>query len=187
MSKQIWMGSLFAASVALLGCDRESSVKRETEDLKEAQQQSPEVARDLERQANEAKKEVVRLEEKAALAKQGVTDEVLEERKELNEALKRQEQHVREEVKEAQGAAAVHNTDSERAAQELQRTERVQRMEAEVHTETRAVPGTGKQVEVTREQQQIPVEHNRVIERENTRTGDPAAPAPGVTTDTPRR
>jgi hypothetical protein len=39
-----------------------------------------------------------RLEEKLAWARQGVTDQVTGERKELKEALKEQEQRVREEV-----------------------------------------------------------------------------------------
>ena len=63
MTKQIWIGGLLAANLMLLGCDRQSKVKEEVEDLKEAQQNSPQVAKDLENQALEAKKEVERLEE----------------------------------------------------------------------------------------------------------------------------
>ena len=112
----------------------------------------------------------------------------MEERKELNEALKRQEKHVQEEVKEAQGAAAKLNTDSERAAQELQRTQNVQRVEAEVRTETRTVPGGGTDVQVTREQEQIPIERNRVIETQRPSRGtapENTQPSPGNTQPSP--
>lgn len=153
-----------AASLTMFGCDRESSVQSELEDLKEAQQESPEVAEELRQQLKEAKSEVVRLEEKLALAKQGVTDEVMEEREEVKEALKSGEQDVHEELKEARGAAAEHNAATDRAIEHLEKTQPEQRVEAQVNTETTAVPTTSD-IEVTREQKQIAIEKSRLVEQ----------------------
>jgi hypothetical protein len=164
MKKQVWIGSVLAASLSVLGCNKGANVEKEVEDLREAQQNSPNVEKQLQDQLANAKSEVVRLEEKAALAKQGVTDEVVEERQELKEALKKQENEVREEVKEAQGAAAAHNQDSQKAVQHLEKSQPTQRVEARVKTETTSVP-TGSKVEVTREQQQIPIENSKLTDQ----------------------
>lgn len=153
-----------AASLTMLGCDRESSVEHEVEELKEAQQESPQVAEDLRQQLEEAKSEVERLEEKLALAQQGVTDEVMEEREDVKQALKSAEQDVRDEVKEARGAAAEHNAATDKAIKHLEKTQPDQRVEAQVKTETTAVPTTSD-VEVTREQKQIAIEKSRLVEQ----------------------
>ena len=62
MNRQIkCTGALWVLALCLGGC--ESRVEREMEDLKEAEQNSPKVAAELERDLAKAKAEVVRLEE----------------------------------------------------------------------------------------------------------------------------
>ena len=185
MHKQIWMGPLFASVLGVLGCDRGTRVEHEMKELQEAQQESPQVANQLQRDLEKAKSDVVRLEEKVALAKQGVTDEVVEERNDVKEALKRQEEHVREEVAEAQGAAAAHNQAAGKAVQQLEKTQPAQRVEATVKTETRNVP-TGASVEVNREQQQVPIENTRVIEQNRAPAGSTSTTTT-TTTERPTR
>jgi hypothetical protein len=163
-SKYIWTCALLAAGVSLSGCDRESKIADEVGDLREAQQNSPKVAADLEQELARAKAEVVRLEEQLALARQGVTNDVIEERKELKNALNEQQKEVKEEITEAQKAAQQHNTESEVAQQELQRTQAKEVVKAQVRTETQVTP-IGKEVEIHREQTSIPIETNRVVER----------------------
>lgn len=157
-----WGGGLLAAGLLLGACDKAAHIDDESKDLQEAQREAPKVASELQKELNSAKAEVIRLEQKLAMAKQGVTDEVLEERAELKEALKREGQHVREEVNEAQGAARELNADSERARQQLERTQ-PQRVEAKLNTETQVVPSTST-VQVTKEQVQVPIERTQVVE-----------------------
>jgi hypothetical protein len=181
MRNHVWIVGALVASLTVLGCNKGENVEKEVEDLREAQQNSPNVEKQLQEQLTNAKSEVVRLEEKAALARQGVTDEVVEERQELKEALKKQEQEVREEVKEAQGAAADHNTDSQKALQHLEKSQPTEQVQARVKTETTTTP-TGSKVEVTREQQQIPIENSKMVEK-----SAPAAQPTTTTTTTAER
>ena len=151
------------AALLLLGCDR-GDVNKQVEDLKQAQAESPKVASELQRELEEKKAEVVQLEEKVALAKQGVTDEVQREKHEVKEALKENEQRVREKVEEAQGAAREQTSHGENAAPQLEQTENAKRVVARVKTETRVVPTQGE-TEVRTETEQLPVENTRVVER----------------------
>jgi transcription elongation GreA/GreB family factor len=161
-SMKHWGGGLLAAGLLLGGCDRAAQVDNESKDLQQAQQEAPRVANDLQKDLDSAKAEVVRLEQKVAMAKEGVTDDVLKERDELKEALKKEDQHVRQEVNEAQGAARELNADSERAKQQLQQTQ-PQHVEARVKTETQVVPSTST-VQVTKEQVQVPIDRTQVTE-----------------------
>jgi len=158
---------LLLAGLAVFGCeqDKRSAVGREIDDLKRAEQESPRVVQDLEKRLAEAKNDVAQLEQKLVLARQGITDDVMKERGELKHALNEQDKHVSNEIKEAQGAAKNYNTESERARQELERTIPAQDVRTQVKTETQVVPGK-TEVEAQREQVQIPVVKERVIERE---------------------
>ena len=167
-TKHLWMSGLLAAALAV-GCDKTGDVNKEVDELKQAQNESPKVAGDLQQQLDDKKAEVAQLQEKVALAKQGVTDDVVKEKEDVKEAMKKEEQEVREKVQEAQGAAKAHNDQGENAARQLQETENAQRVKAEVKTETTVVPSETK-TEVRTEQHQVPVENSRVVERRTTTT-----------------
>ena len=163
MNRQIkCTGALWALALCLGGC--ESRVEREMEDLKKAEQNSPKVAADLERDLAKAKAEVVRLEEKLALARQGITDDVKEERKELQGALRKQGQEVKEEIGEAQRAAREHSAESNVAQQQLERTRPTEQVKADVHTDVERTPVRGE-VEVQQKETTITVPQTEVKER----------------------
>jgi len=180
MTNSPMRGAAFAAVLALFGCDQKTQVNREIEDLKKAQQDSPEEARKIEHDLNEAKKEVVRLEEKAALAKQGVTDQVLKEQEDVKKALGKQQQEVKEDVAEAQNEAQNLNKNVTSAQRELDKVQSAKRVQAKVETQTQVMPGATK-VEVEKQQTQVPIEQNRLVERTNTQ---PAGPTEQRTTTT---
>lgn len=177
MRKSIWL--LLIAGLATAGCDRKSEVNEEVNDLKQAQQESPEVAQELRQELEERKAEVAKLQEKLTLAERGVTDRVVEERNELKEAVKRQEQNVNREVKEAQGAAQGLNTDAERARRELEATKGPGRVEAQVNTEQTVTP-TENTVEVQKQQQNVPIETTKTVERRMEQGTKPAEGAPAA-------
>jgi len=133
------------------------------------------VAKSLEQQLTDAKAEVARLEEQLAMARQGVTTDVLKERNDLNNALHDQQKRVVKEVNEAESVARVHNEDTERARKELERTQPAQRVEARVKTETTVVPNNeAARVETTTQQATIPVETSRVVETQQAEQATPA-------------
>ena len=167
-TKQLWTSGLLAAAL-VVGCDKSSDVNKEVDELKQAQNESPKVAGDLQQELDNKKAEVVQLQEKVALAKQGVTDEVIKEKEDVKEAMKNEEQEVREKIAEAQGAAKAHSDQGENAARQLQQTENAQQVKAHVKTETTVVPSQTK-TEVKTEEHQVPVENSRVVERRTTTT-----------------
>lgn len=174
-SKQSLAGTALAVVLSLVGCDQRGDVDKQIEDLKKAEQESPQKAQELNKELNEAKQNVVRLEEKHALAKQGVTDDVIKEKAELQKALGKEEQEVKKEVSEAQGKAHEHNTDVNAAQAELQKVQSAQQVKARVSTETQVVPNQN-QMQVETRQQQIPIEQKQLVERKNEQ------PAVGATT-----
>jgi hypothetical protein len=112
--------STTAACLALaFGCDEQTEVQRQTRDLQEAQKNIGQVTQELESELAKSKADVIRLEQKVAMARQGMTDDVLENQKELQEALKAQEQKVQSELGEAKREAQIHNRDSEAALKQL--------------------------------------------------------------------
>lgn len=162
--KYLGCGALLAMGLSVVGCDHDTRVEREIDDLRQAQRESPDVVRELEEDLNRAKAEVVRLEEELALAKQGITRDVLEQRKELKDALDKQTEHVKEEVREAQQASRRQARTSDVAERELEKATPTAEVKAQVHTETQTTP-TGDDVQVRHEQTNVPVETSRVIER----------------------
>ncbi|HKU37152.1 MAG TPA: hypothetical protein VJR89_03375 [Polyangiales bacterium] len=147
-----------------VGCNQKSEVREEVKDLEQARQESPSVAQDLRQELDQKKAEVAKLEEKLALAERGVTDRVVQERKELNQAVQRQENDVRREVKEAQSAAQAQSADAERARRELEATKNPGRVETQVQSDHKVVP-SNTDVEVKKQQEQVPIETTRTIER----------------------
>jgi phage-related tail protein len=158
MHRNLKQPALLTALALALACQRgeKSDVEQQTKELREAQSRSPEVAKNLEADLAKAKAEVVRLEQKLALARQGVTDDVLNERKDLEQSLQNQERHVQSEINEAKREAAQHNQDTLKATQALQGTQPPQ-VRAEVKTETRVTPAPAPSVQTTERQELIPV------------------------------
>jgi hypothetical protein len=146
-----------ATCIVALACDQQREVQQEAQDLREAKSKVGNVTAELQADLDKAKAEVVRLEEKLAMARQGVTDEVLSERKELQESLKEQEQKVKGDVQEAKREAQQHNQDTEQAARELEKTAPPARVEAKVSTETQVVERQRTPVQTTERQELIPV------------------------------
>ncbi len=124
-----------SALCLLAACDR-NDVAEEVEDLQEARAAAPEEASAIEAELKEAKQRVVMLEKKLALARQGVTDEVVEERAELAAELEEQEAEVSAEVAEAADMAAEHNKEADMAQRALSKGKRVTNVDAKVTTTT---------------------------------------------------
>jgi TolA-binding protein len=122
MNRWIRMSALTACVASALACDEQTEVQRQTRDLQEAQKNVGTVTQQLESQLAEAKTDVARLEQKVALARQGLTDDVLENQKELQAALKAQEGKVQTELGEAKREAQIHNRDSEAALKQLEQS-----------------------------------------------------------------
>jgi hypothetical protein len=138
-------------------CNRgRSDVQQQTQELREAQNNSPKVAKDLEADLEKAKAEVVRVEKKLALARQGITDDVIAERKDLEQSLRAQGQKVQGEIDEAKHLSEANQQDTAKATQQLQETQMPARVEAEVQSQSNVVPSTTR-VETTQRQELIPV------------------------------
>ena len=103
-------------------CDHDTEVQRQTRELERAQKEVPEVTAQLEKDLTRTRGEVVQLEAKLALAQQGLTEDVIENQRELEQALKDQQQQVRTELGEAQREAEIHDRDTAAALKQLQQT-----------------------------------------------------------------
>ena len=95
------MSAVSACFALALACESQTDVQRQTRDLQEAQKNVGKVTQELESQLASAKATVARLEQKVALARQGLTDDVLENQKELTQALQAQERKVQSELGQA--------------------------------------------------------------------------------------
>jgi hypothetical protein len=166
MYRSIWISAaagVLSASFTL-ACDRDREVREESQDLTEARKNTGVVANELEQELREAKAEVVRLEKQLAMAREGVTEEVLTERRELQSALEEQGQNVEKEIEEAKREAQQHNQEAEQARQQLEQTQ-VPSVEAEVQTQTQVVKKRTP-VGATQEQETIEVQRVRGVDRE---------------------
>ena len=105
-----------------MACNHDTEVQRQTRELERAQKEVPEVTAQLESDLTRARGDVAHLEAKLALARQGLTDDVIENQRELEQALKEQQQLVRSELSEAQHEAEVHDRDTTAALKQLQQT-----------------------------------------------------------------
>jgi TolA-binding protein len=115
-------GALSAGFALALACDQHTHVERQTRDLQEAQKNVGKETQELESQLAKAKADVARLEQKIALARQGLTDDVLDNQKELTEALKAQGHEVQSELGEVKREAEIHGRDTEAALKQLGQT-----------------------------------------------------------------
>jgi hypothetical protein len=150
--------STLTACVALaFGCDQQTEVQRQTHDLQEAQKNVAQVTQELEGELERAKADVIRLEQKVALARQGLTDDVLENQKELQAALQAQERRVSDELGEAKREAQIHSRDTEAALKQLGQA-----------------PAPAEQPAAAAPAEDMPLEP------------PPAAPAPPAASDAPR-
>lgn len=157
MIRHSGLACLVASLGLSLACEQGSHVEAETRDLAEAQNNTGNVAKDLEAKLQEAKAEVIELEKKLALAREGVTDDVLRERSELQGALDSQRREVQEEVNEAQREAQVLNKDADKAMQQLRQTQPPAQVDARLNTETNVVRGTQQTVESPPRNELVPV------------------------------
>ena len=164
-----WGFACLAASLGLgLACNKGSNIESETRDLVEAQKNSVNVAKDHEERMQKAKAEVVELEKKLALAREGITDDVLMERTELQGALDDKRREVQKDINEARREAQVLNKDTDRATQHLQQTQPPAQVDTRLKTETDVVRGAQQQVESPPRNEIVPV-----------RGGPEQEPAPG--------
>jgi ribosomal protein L29 len=148
-------------SLGAVACEEDGGdVESELQDLEEAREQAPEVSQELQQQLEESKAEVVRLEEQLALAQQGITDEVREERQDLAESLAEEQQDVRQEIGETREEAQRYNQMSDEARQALRETQGAT-VEARVDTETEVTPRQGE-IESQRVETTIPLETTEV-------------------------
>lgn len=178
MNRDVKFGAILTVFSVALACNRDHTTEVETQarDLREAQNRSPQVVKELETDLAKAKEEVVRLEQKLVLARQGITDEVVAERKELEESLKDQERRVQTEISEAKREAEQHNVDTVKAQQALQETNPPE-VAAEVNTETHVKPSATPPAQTTERQELIPVRGRETTTTTETRT-EPAPAAP---------
>jgi hypothetical protein len=157
MSRYVCVGTMAICLGIVNGCqDSRSDVQQQTRDLSEAQNRSPEVAKQIESDLAKAKAEVVELEKKLALARQGVTDDVIQQKAELEQSLHEQQRKVEGAIKDAKRQAEASSQDTAKAAQQLQQVKVPANVEAEVQTRTQVVPGNN-QVQVREKQDLIPV------------------------------
>ena len=167
------VGALLTLGLCAGGCSSDTRVTHELKQLKQAEQDSPKVASEIQKDLDKAKAEVVRLEEELALAKQGITKDVLEERKDLKDALKAQSDDVQEEIIVAKRASREHTSQADVARNELERTMHKEHVEARVRTETQVTP-VQNDVTVQKQTTTIPVENAQVVERTTATPIDPA-------------
>ncbi len=147
-----------AASLGLsLACNRGPDIEEQTRELAEARTNTGSVAKDLEAELQKAKAEVAELEKKLALAREGITDEVLEERKELQGALESQRREVQKDVNEARRESQLLDKGTDRAMQQLQETQPPAKVDTQVKTETDVVRGAQQQVEAPTREEIVPV------------------------------
>lgn len=147
-----------AVSLGLsLACNQRPDIEAETRDLAEARNNTGNVVKDLETRLDKAKAEVVELEKKLALAREGVTDDVIKERAELEGALNAQRQEVQKDINEARRESEVLNKNSDRAMQQLEETQPPAQVDARLKTETDVVRGTQQQVEAPARNEIVPV------------------------------
>ncbi len=175
------LGTIGLSAFLILGCDRQTDqVGAEIEDLKEARQNTQGEVQRLSEELEEAKQDVVDLEEKLALAERGLTDEVLRERAELADALKKQGKEVKQEVNEAQGAAQQHSKHTGQAEQLLQETQPPKQVKGEVQSQSEVVPDTSR-VRSGSEEERVIISKVRGVDEEEedaTITEDAGDPEP---------
>jgi len=122
MNRWAKTGVATACIMLAFACDEQTEVQRQTHELEEAQKSVAKVTEQLATDLDKAKGDVARLEQKLAMARQGLTDVVFENQRELHDALKAQEHKVETELKEATHEAEVHSRDTEVALRTLGQT-----------------------------------------------------------------
>lgn len=175
MLRQITVAGFATCLLCGLGCDRRSNVEQETRELREAQNQSPEVTKQIQTDLDKAKAEVVRLEKKLALARQGITDDVIRERQDVERALQEQERRVQGQVNEAKREAERNNRDIANATQPLEQTRPPAAVTAEVQSRSSVQPSPPATVGTVERQEVIPV-RGRETAHTATDAGAPAQP-----------
>ena len=154
-----------------LGCDDRESVQEAMGELQSARQNTGNVAGELRSDLKQAKQHVAVIEKKLALAERGITDEVLEQRRELVEALKRDGEDVSGEIAEVRGSAREHNELLDESRKLLQQTQPPGSVEA--RGQSIVVDPEGSPIHLERREESIVLEdvHGAPGQQDN---GDPA-------------
>lgn len=133
----LWAGPPLLCLLLLGACDGQAgSVEQELSDLQTARANVANEVDELRNELGESRERVRELEIKLARAKQGLTEEVVEERKELEEALEQAQSQTAEEVQEARELSQELRQQGPAARDELTR---VKQLEAKVDSRTPAV------------------------------------------------
>src|SRR6187431_1494697 len=119
MHRWAWT-SAFGTCVALtLACERETELQRRTHELEHAREEAPQVTARLEKELAGAKGDVARLEEKLGLARRGLTDDVLDKQRELQQAMRDQQLQLQGDLNQAQREAQLLSRDTAAALKQL--------------------------------------------------------------------
>lgn len=156
--------ALTMASVLTFAC--EDSVQDEMQDLREARENAPREVQELRQELEESKQRVKQLEEDLARAERGVTGDVIEERRELTEALKEERQNVRGELNEAQREALEHNKKVEASEGALEETTPPQ-VEAQVDSKAEVQEGQ-EEIDTHEREESVTVKGIEGVETEET-------------------
>ena len=139
----------------------DSPIAEATEELKEAAEDRDRGdVEDLREEFKEAKTKLASLREQIARADEGVTEEMMEARRELKEVMRQEMKHVRKEIAEAEAAARAYNALNDEAAALLDETA-PPRVNAEVEVRLRELPAQAG-IESSKKVERIEYETNRV-------------------------
>jgi TolA-binding protein len=104
-----------------LGCEKD--VETEVKDLRDARERAPQVVQELRDELSRTERRASVLREKLKHAEEGLTDEVLQERADVEQALEEQEQATRREVRQVDQELRTLRKATDRAERELERPE----------------------------------------------------------------
>ncbi len=129
-----WCAGVLVLSVS--GCDRGYDAPGEMRDLREARKSSGEVVKRLEADLEEARANLESIQKELALARRGITDEVIEERADLAKALTKDRKGIQNDISKAEGEAEKYEENTKAAANLLKETTVPEAVEAQGHTST---------------------------------------------------
>jgi uncharacterized protein YoxC len=158
--------ALTATSILTFAC--EDSVQDEMQDLREAREGTQAEVDELRQELQASKERVKQLEKDLAMAERGVTQDVLEERQELGEALKEERQEVRGELNEAQQEAQEHNKKIDASKGALEQTTPPE-VEAQVESKAEVKEGESE-IDTHEREESVRVKGIEGIETEETET-----------------
>lgn len=116
------MSLLLSASLWLFtAC--QSELENEIQDVREARERSGQVVQQLESEIEATRERLQELERRLALAREGITEEVIKERKELQSALEDKSEKVNRKAAQAEEESSELGAVSDEAVRQLDATE----------------------------------------------------------------